>query len=699
MAEKLVVSGARGASVAELARVTGNYGVLPTDNDYTALTKLGQALLVENPAFQSTVPGPANSTYTSLASLKAAPVTNASYIFAPPGGTEGSTAAGTFLYQTAGAPYTADGVNIIKLDAVSLSTGALVRQGAASVSAQADPMAAIQPADQTFQFGVRLSYFDQGDTDKAAVFRRAWAYMRANKIGTLIVPRRTPQGGDSWDCSTSIADFDNQPPEGVAIIGEGTVMPVGPTQVPDTGSYIRYVATSGYLVDIDYQLTLPGQSRGGFTFRDLRIGWTKLTAGGLFRFNNAGNYTPVDTDNKAFVRFVGFEGSGWMGYAGTDTGPLLGRIIYGAKLFQWKIDVHWPLGRSNWPIHFVGCDDCRIDSANPTRMKIEGTGTFGSNLIVNTPFLNHGDPDFASEDQYAIYDTANGTKYFVSHIELSGPGPRTKALVYLGGDGTQFYGTNFNGALGANTVPIFHVAGPCRNVQLVNCSILNDSAGQAPSWDEPPDWSFGDVRHDYYVTLIAANDLLEQICYANPRVAARGKPGLASHSNYLRLYPDDVSRTFANGAWPKRVAFQPRAGRLKSPYYGSTAQAPLIRAADDVGQVADGMVFYLPVGSGRFVFGQSIAGKDFPVGAKIRVYARVKSSTTTSWDFIALKNGAFLTSISNCQTGGVWREDSTSSAIDTTGWSNGDTINFRITEGGGNDGDLRVEYYGWENVT
>lgn len=80
--------------------------------------------------------GPANSTYTTLAGLKAAAVSNASYIFAPPSGSDGGAAAGTFLYQTAGAPYTADGVNIIKLDAVPLTTGALVRQSDAGISFQ-----------------------------------------------------------------------------------------------------------------------------------------------------------------------------------------------------------------------------------------------------------------------------------------------------------------------------------------------------------------------------------------------------------------------------------------------------------------------------------------------------------------------------------------------------------------------------------
>lgn len=83
--------------------------------------------------------GPANSTYTTLAGLKAAAVSNASYIFAPPSGSDGGAAAGTFLYQTAGAPYTADGVNVIKLDAVPLTTGALVRQGADGIAKTDSP--------------------------------------------------------------------------------------------------------------------------------------------------------------------------------------------------------------------------------------------------------------------------------------------------------------------------------------------------------------------------------------------------------------------------------------------------------------------------------------------------------------------------------------------------------------------------------
>lgn len=84
--------------------------------------------------------GPAGkpaSTFTTKEALQAAPSSNSSYIFAPPSGSDGGAAAGTFLYQTAGAPYTADGVNVIKLDAVPLSTGALVRQTAGGIAYKA----------------------------------------------------------------------------------------------------------------------------------------------------------------------------------------------------------------------------------------------------------------------------------------------------------------------------------------------------------------------------------------------------------------------------------------------------------------------------------------------------------------------------------------------------------------------------------
>lgn len=123
--------------------------------------------------------GPANSTYTTLAGLKAAAVSNASYIFAPPSGSDGGAAAGTFLYQTAGAPYTADNANIIKLDAVPLTIGALVRQAAAGVnfdgrSVNAKLLENASVTDARFAGGAKMD----GVTDDSAAFIAALSAAR-----------------------------------------------------------------------------------------------------------------------------------------------------------------------------------------------------------------------------------------------------------------------------------------------------------------------------------------------------------------------------------------------------------------------------------------------------------------------------------------------------------------------------------------
>lgn len=68
--------------------------------------------------------GPANSTYTSLAALKAAPITNSSYIFAPPNGSDGGATAGTFVFQAGDFTGRSD---VVKLDSTPLNQGALVR--------------------------------------------------------------------------------------------------------------------------------------------------------------------------------------------------------------------------------------------------------------------------------------------------------------------------------------------------------------------------------------------------------------------------------------------------------------------------------------------------------------------------------------------------------------------------------------------
>lgn len=137
--------------------------------------------------------GAANSTFITLAAMTAAPASNSSYIFAPRAGADSGVVSGTFLYQTAGAPYTADGVNVIKLDAVPLSTGALVRQGAQSilydaaqsVKGKLDRFALI--TDARFAGGAK----GNGTTDDSAAIQAAIDYIESVGGGVVLAPEGT----------------------------------------------------------------------------------------------------------------------------------------------------------------------------------------------------------------------------------------------------------------------------------------------------------------------------------------------------------------------------------------------------------------------------------------------------------------------------------------------------------------------------
>jgi len=122
--------------------------------------------------------GASDSAFPALAALKAIdPVLYPSPRLAAASGEDGGTPNGLFTYQTAGAPYTADNVNIIKLDTVPLTTGALVRQRADSISfRQAGTVAAVRDAQEKARETVSVTdFYVAGDVDDSASFVRAMA--------------------------------------------------------------------------------------------------------------------------------------------------------------------------------------------------------------------------------------------------------------------------------------------------------------------------------------------------------------------------------------------------------------------------------------------------------------------------------------------------------------------------------------------
>ena len=136
--------------------------------------------------------GPANSTYTTLAALRAAPVTHASYIFVPPSGSDGGVPAGVFSYQTYQAPYSED-ANTVALAAVPLTVGALKRQGATAVdfdgrSADAKLRETISVTDPRFAGGAK----GNGVADDSPAFQAAIDEIRRIGGGKVRVPGTGP---------------------------------------------------------------------------------------------------------------------------------------------------------------------------------------------------------------------------------------------------------------------------------------------------------------------------------------------------------------------------------------------------------------------------------------------------------------------------------------------------------------------------
>lgn len=133
MAEKLTVLGARGPGLTELARKTGNFGVLPSDSDNQALEKFADAAIQQNPGFKGDRgdAGPAGPTYLTLEAFRAAPIANEKQALADPAYPKGD-----YFFETDGAPYTESLPFVIKANSTPLSVGAWVRQTAKGISSR-----------------------------------------------------------------------------------------------------------------------------------------------------------------------------------------------------------------------------------------------------------------------------------------------------------------------------------------------------------------------------------------------------------------------------------------------------------------------------------------------------------------------------------------------------------------------------------
>lgn len=635
--------------------------------------------------------GPANSTFKTKSALTAAPATNGSYIFAPQGGSDEGLQAGTFLFQTADAPYVDDGANVIALGSVAPAIGALVRQTASSISARQGPGGPLILMANAFEYGARLSRYDDTASDKTSAFRKAIEEATEKKIGKLIVPVESYTGTARWDIYDSIATPDMPLPDGLKIVGEGALNPEHPYITTGTGTYIVYHGPDA-IFDMNFAGAGQGARRGGWEFNGLRLGWTDLNAAGAFRINRQDPaYLPSDTDDYAYVQNAIFTGHNWFGYMGSAAGVVKGAGFSGAKLLGWTFSEGTQPSRARYSIDLLGCDDMRIKCMRSGPIRHRRANTFGNNLMVEVPWMGFGDPEYTdpADQVYALYLSGNSSYVNVRHIELSGYTPALKAIVYVDGDSDTLELGALTGVQGGNAVPIARIGPNCRDTVGRGWTAIVPDDRQAAIEDAPVSRSYGDIRNNFRLTLTDANENMRALAIKSAtRVVLDHVPSIPAFG-IPRGYSPDVRRiTTGTGRYPAEVIATPRG--FDFPYGGNATNAPLKVIETPV---PDGVAFKMVAGQGHLILGTVQAGVHFAPGAQLTVRARVKAANAGSnLSFYYLKNGGFVAAISDCKTAGAYREDKV--VVDTTSWSAGDTLSYFIAEGSGNAQDLYVEYHG-----
>lgn len=636
-------------------------------------------------------PGASENTYTpdngGLTAFKEQPISNKKASVAGISGLPD----GDFFWTPGDFTGQADDQNIIKADSTPLSQGAWVRQNADGIATKAGINGPLLKMSDAFEYGTRLSRYDYSSSDKTQAFRDALEEATERKIGKLIVPVETSAGLARWDIQDSIATPEIPIPDGMKITGEGALNPENPLITTGTGTYIVYHG-SGAIFDMNFAGAGVASRRGGWEFSNLRLGWTDLNAAGAFRINSQDPaYLPSDLDDYAYVQNVLWTGSGWMGYMGDAVGAVKGACIAGAKMLGGTIGEGWQPSRARYSIDLLGCDDMRIKCMRSGPIRHRRANTFGSNLMIEVPWMGFGDPDFTdpSDEVYALHMSGTASYVNVRHIETSGYTPALEALLYVDGDSDVLDLGTLTGVRGSDAVPIAKIGPNCRDTVGRGWTAIIADDRQAIIESAPVSRSYGDIRNNFRLTLVDANENMQALAIKSATRVTLGRVPSIPAIGIPRGYSPDVKRVMTGaGRYPSEVIATPRG--FDFPYGGNAVNAPLkvIEAL-----LPDGISFKMVAGQGHLILGGVQAGVHFLPGAQLTVRARIKAANDGSnLSFYYLKNGVFVAAISDCKTDGNYREDKV--VVDTTGWAIGETLSYFIEQGSGNIQDLYCEYHG-----
>jgi hypothetical protein len=599
----------------------------------------------------------------------------------------------SFTLQSGDFSAVVDGVNVIALDGVPATTGALVRQSARSFTANPKPIGA--PAlrklnlEDAHAFGVRLTRYGfkgNGSADDTQAWRDAITEATDLNIRRLIQPMNDE---NQFSLVTGKIVDGGFLPFGLTFEGEGRHD--GNANIPGR-CRIMYAGTGAC-----WDIRIPFGVGAGQAVEAGRWSWRNMHfqcsdgAGSMFDFQRAGTYTPVDgsVDGYAYLTGARWESCFFLGkQAGAAQ---TGDAIKATKCFSFVVDKMCQFQGWRRGVSLLGADDWTVEArfaVNTRSIHHEARGTFGSNLQIHSNWLSRA-PKENSETPYSIYDTGSGTSVVGTFMEgtIEGGVPNERAGYYMGGFGTHLVGCRF-----ADLAPI-EVGAGARECMVINPGFGSYVAGRAAIVNDPTSWDWGFQQEDFRVSIVGASKIASKYLGSHPRLAYLDRqPQQFDSYDGAIIQPDqDVEMLVdSRGYRPRQTIIAPH---QKPPRAESTIVATGFTVVQDAG-ASRGWAYNLANAAQTGLAAEWRVGSDLMRGDTARIQLRARSGSASGWQLFAFRNGTFISAVFGSQaiTGASYAEFLGSVYLDPAVWQPGDVLMLAVLQASAVTGPCLVDY-------
>lgn len=513
----------------------------------------------------------------------------------------------------------------------------------------------------------RYGYRADGRSDDTRAWRDAIEEAGARNIGRIVVP-----AGVSGSSIVRDPIVHGPLPAGLIFEGE-TRNDATPVQ---QGSRIRYVG-DGTCWFINHPGYAPPET-GRWTWRNLTFEAADPAAT-MFDFNDAANHAPIDGRGHSYLMGATFDNCFVRGAQGGRRQT--GDGIRAAKLFGLNITQSTRIRDWRRGIWLRGCDDCTISGRvelNARNIQHEQSGTFGSNLRIDSNFVGRCTPD-PVETAYLLYDTGSGTACHGTFFE---GGNGEHALVYLDGYATTLLGNRFT------TAPFFELGPHAREITMLtpSCPIASDTL--RPIIHEPASWDLGYQQQDRRLLILGGTKNFRRTVGAHPRIVWRDNfPQYSDSGAAIPVAQDAPMLADGGGYRPARRLLSALNYWAKTE--GTLAQGGcrLIRDNDASGGWTMAIDAAVPFAG---VAAEFVVGTDVQPGDELKVTLRYRTNEA-GWRVTTHRDKAEEQPLLTLPAtpGGYGRA---AGSVSLKGWRRGETLAILIRPGGAGGRAMRLDF-------